>query len=160
MSNFLFFIYSSWSTDKELKTQKLSKRPQNSGKNVKSSCNKAHDSSKKPKGFGKIIWSSCQKQASSRSTVKDQTSRVENMVRPLKFTKLVVYTKLNGLLPFTDYQLLSNPGLEIWHLEKNSRRKTQNLRKKLDNSRVKHKDNWILPRKSKICWLNSIFCFN
>ena len=122
--------------------------------------------------------------SSSRSTDKDQTSLVENMVRLLKFTKPVVYTKSNGLLPFTYYHFLSNPGLEIRHFEKNSRRKNSKLKEKLDNTRVKHKDstkfqskkiwirakmilmlflkknNWIFLRKSKVYWLNSIFCFN
>ena len=70
--------------------------------------------------------------SSSRSTDKDQTSLVENMVRLLKFTKPVVYTKSNGLLPFTYYHFLSNPGLEIRHFEKKTQgEKTQNLRKNL-----------------------------
>ena len=61
--------------------------------------------------------------SSSRSTDKDQTSLVENMVRLLKFTKPVVYTKSNGLLPFTYYHFLSNPGLEIQHFEKKPKEK-------------------------------------
>ena len=62
------------------------------------------------------------------------------MIRPLKFTKPVVYTKLNGLLPFTYYQLLSNPGLEIRHFEKKLKEKNSKLKGKNNNSRVKHKD--------------------
>ena len=61
--------------------------------------------------------------SSFRSTDKDQTSLVENMVRLLKFTKPVVYTKSNGLLPFTYYHFLSNPGLEIRHFEKKLKEK-------------------------------------
>ena len=61
--------------------------------------------------------------SSSRRTDKDQTSLVENMVRLLKFTKPVVYTKSNGLLPFTYYHFLSNPGLEIRHFEKKLKEK-------------------------------------
>ena len=73
------------------------------------------------------------------------------MVRLLKFTKPVVYTKSNGLLPFTYYHFLSNPGLEIRHFEKKTQgEKTQNLRKKLDNSRVKHKDSTKFQSKKNL----------
>ena len=102
---------------------------------------------------------------------------------------LSIYTNKEYLLQILWIHKQNIPGfrsgLEIRHFEKKLKeKKTQNSREKLNNSRVKLKDStnfqtkkiwiwakmilklflkknhWIFLWKSKICWLNSIFCFN